>query len=668
MKICYLVLVYNNIKDTIETLESIRKQTLKEIDILVVDNNSNEEAVTAVKNYSVVNNIEYIHRSVNDGYAGGNNYGFKLLKDKYDYIFVVNNYIILNDKYLTQKLLQLLDSDEKIAIAGPRVLVENNEDIPESSLNNFFFYRLQHGKYKSYNNYKEKHAIIGCFLAVKTKCIEDDFLFDDSLFMYGEELDLCLRVQQKGYKVVQIVEKSCSIYHKGGYSSYSRGKPWVYYLSIRNALLSARRISLLLRFLYIGLYFFSFKKIYFKLKNREVYKNALRKGFYKGLKFLLTNAKYERIKNDSEIALQKYRGGALIISMHPAPYRNPVFSVLEKKVVVDFLNLYETDKGHTEWEYEKACQTVKYKKFPIIGDVHFGLNKIVQNYETILIPGWFPITLLSLLRYCLRKNKKIVFSCDTVSCSTNLFHKYIFSLLRKCHSFFVPGKRTKEFLENKVGISYQKIFQGSYMIDETDWNNKVKGLSSLRQENRNKLNISEDDFVLLFVGKFVKNRDIPLLLKSVKRARSVNDKIKCIVIGNGAFYKENMLECIKNDEGVFIYYEKVSYEELSKFYSISDCYIHPGDEPYSLATVQAVTAGLPVISHENVGCLADYVIDGNNGIIIKEKDSSQFCNAILNVFANKQKYSKNAEIACNHYLKERNIKYAVEQLEKALNC
>lgn len=361
----------------------------------------------------------------------------------------------------------------------------------------------------------------------------------------------------------------------------------------------------------------------------------------------------------------------LIISMHPAPYRDSVYEELGKKLPIDVVFLYSGFLGHSEWGLKEANASIRYKKFPLLirggVDIHFGLKKLVQEYDTILIPGWYPISLLWLLVHCINKRKHIVFSCDTISCSNNVYHKFIFKYLKKCDAFFVPGRKSASFLENQVGIKPQKIFQGSYMIDETDWHNRVEQLYAARNQNRSGLGISEDDFVLLFVGKFVQNRDVPILLKSVEAARNINKCIRCIIIGDGAFYKKDVCETIKNDKEAIIYYEKVLYDELAMFYSIADCYIHPGDEPYSLATVQAVTAGLPVISHENVGCLADYVVDGNNGRILKEKNPSKFCNAILEVFTEKEKYSKNSDVACRYYLQERNVKFAVEQLGAALN-
>lgn len=667
MKICYLVLVYNNINDTIETIHSILKQDII-LDILVVDNNSQSECKEALQKFCIkYKNIKYIYRNVNDGYAGGNNYGWSVLRKEYDYVFVVNNDIIIHDINLTEKLILLLQNDEKIAIAGPRVLVENNVDFPEARLNQFFFYKLQKRKYKKTDKYEERHAIIGCFLAIKTAAINEDYLFDESLFMYGEELDLCLRIWKEGKRVVRTRDEKCSIYHKGGFSSYTKGKPWIYYLSIRNAILSARSINCPLRTVYLILYYFSFITQLKRIPKKSDEAKALRKGFIKGLIFVILNSKKDDILIDSNKAISHIKKRILIISMHPAPYRNPVYEILKETMNVDICYLYSKDNGHKEWNYKQESINLKIKHFPIIKDVHFGLSKIVKSYNTILIPAWYPISLLFIMRKALKKHKRVIFSCDTITCKNDLFHKYIFHLIKQCSAFFVPGNSSASFLKEIVGIPNDKIFQGSYMIDESKWNSDVQYYKKDREKLRNSLGIKEKDFILLFVGKFVKNRDIPLLLSSIRKIREQYENIKCLIIGDGTFYKEELLNYMNSDTDGIIYKSQVSYAELSLYYSIADAYIHPGNEPYSLATVQGVIAELPVISYKDVGCLTDYVINGKNGFVIEQKDTNIFAQKIEEVYQNYNYFKNNSKKSAQYYINNRDIDFAVNQLKLALN-
>lgn len=667
MKICYLVLVYNNIKDTIETLNSILEQNIK-LDILVIDNNSNNECKNAVESYCTKHeNIKYIYRNVNDGYAGGNNYGWYLLRKEYDFVFVVNNDIIIYNSNLTEKLVSLLQEDDTFAIAGPRVLVENNEDFPEPRLNELFFYKLQKRKYKNTDKYEERHAIIGCFLAIKTAAINEDYLFDESLFMYGEELDLCLRIWKDGKRVVRIKDSNCSIYHKGGFSSYSKGKPWIYYLSIRNALLSARNIKVSLRLVYLILYYCSFKIQLKRIPSKSDEAKALRNGFKHGVSFVIHNSKKDDILMDSKQAISTYKKKIAIISMHPAPYRNPVYEKLQKTMNVDIFYLYSKDNGHKEWNYKQEAVNLKVKHFPIIKDVHFGLSKIIKSYNTILIPAWYPISLLFIMKKALKNHKSVVFSCDTIDCKNDLFHRYIFNLLKKCSAFFVPGNSTAKFLNEVLEIPNNILFQGSYMIDESKWYMDVQKFRKNREQLRNSFGIKKKDFILLFVGKFVKNRDIPLLLSSIKQIREYYKNIKCLIIGDGDFYKDELMSYMNTDVDGIIYKQQVSYDELSLYYSISDVYIHPGNEPYSLATVQGVIAELPVISYKDVGCLADYVTNGKNGFVIEEKDPLEFTQKIKEIYENYAFFKNNSKESSQFFRNNRNIDFAVEQLKIALS-
>lgn len=155
MKVCYLVLVYNNIVDTLETLDGIKFQKYSGIDTVIIDNNSSQECVDAIKKYAAENSMEYIRRSINDGYSGGNNFGWSLLRQKYEFIFVVNNDIVFNDAFLTSKIVQLFASDDRIGVVGPRTLYRDNRIIKDSPVMSFFFNKIYNRKFLEKAEYRE---------------------------------------------------------------------------------------------------------------------------------------------------------------------------------------------------------------------------------------------------------------------------------------------------------------------------------------------------------------------------------------------------------------------------------------------------------------------------------------------------------------------------------
>lgn len=354
----------------------------------------------------------------------------------------------------------------------------------------------------------------------------------------------------------------------------------------------------------------------------------------------------------------------LIISMHPAPYRDPVISKIMSTLCfcvgggVGILYLYNSDPGHTEWNWSTRKVSVFCKKFPVVGNVHFGLIHMVKKYEKVLIPGWSPLSCLFLLFYMGISGREFVFSCDTIFFRNDIFHRIIYYFVKKAAAFYVPGKRTKSALVEQLGIQPDKIFEGSYMIDETGWVNRVN-------EQKKMLEKDNGIFYLLFVGKFVQTRDIPLLLEVVKRVRKEDSHVKLILIGCGDFYNDEVKAFISSDLDGIIYKEQVSYDKLSRYYAMADCYVHPGAEPYSLATVQASVSGIPVVSNYNVGAVDDYVESGRNGIILNSKNPGNFSQAILYVLKNYNFFSANAKDIATERLKNRNIDFAVSELEKA---
>src|SRR3990167_4333070 len=69
---------YNNSEKTINLLESLRKQTNKNFDVIIVDNNSDPEEKSKLKNYQTDQiNIVLIENDKNLGFSGGCNVGIR---------------------------------------------------------------------------------------------------------------------------------------------------------------------------------------------------------------------------------------------------------------------------------------------------------------------------------------------------------------------------------------------------------------------------------------------------------------------------------------------------------------------------------------------------------------------------------------------------------------
>ncbi|HFI0323008.1 TPA: glycosyltransferase family 2 protein [Streptococcus suis] len=119
MRIGIVILNYLNWQDTLECINSLRKQSSQEFEAVVVDNGSNNESVEKISEWIINDkNIHLIEAKDNLGFANGNNLGINFLKTKYSIhrILLVNNDVIFNQVDYLENLARLTYSSQVGAI------------------------------------------------------------------------------------------------------------------------------------------------------------------------------------------------------------------------------------------------------------------------------------------------------------------------------------------------------------------------------------------------------------------------------------------------------------------------------------------------------------------------------------------------------------------------
>ena len=123
-KIGIVILNYLNYSDTIECVESLKKQSNQNYDIIIVDNDSqNGSNEKLEEQYASYKNITVLQTSENLGYAKGNNVGIKYGKQKLNLkeILIVNNDVIFTDtNYLN--FLANFDTGKTIGALGTKII------------------------------------------------------------------------------------------------------------------------------------------------------------------------------------------------------------------------------------------------------------------------------------------------------------------------------------------------------------------------------------------------------------------------------------------------------------------------------------------------------------------------------------------------------------------
>lgn len=207
MKLSIIILSFNTKKLTLDCVKSALKNykeniSKKEIEIIVVDNNSLDGSVLAL---NAIKEIKLIKNKNNFGFSKGNNIGAKKAFGKY-ILFLNSDTEVLDNNFL--QMTRFMDENPKIGILGAKLLDKNG--YPQKSMGNFYnmfnlFLSLigleRMGLVKKTSERTEKvDWVSGASLMIRSDLFRKLKGFDEKIFMYMEDVELCFRAKKAGYK------------------------------------------------------------------------------------------------------------------------------------------------------------------------------------------------------------------------------------------------------------------------------------------------------------------------------------------------------------------------------------------------------------------------------------------------------------------------------------
>ena len=211
-----IVLNYNAGDLLLNCIDSLKKSTYTNLEILVVDNISSDESQRKCK--EKFPDIKLIQNEKNLGYCGGNNVGIKEAKG--EFIIILNPDTIVEPNCVKELIL----AHEKFGdgLYHPKILSLNEKNIIQSTGNmlHVFGFGFARDKGNRITDKKEEVEKIGyasgTCLFTSRKVIEKVGLLDEFLFLYHDDLDLGWRAAQIGINSYYVPDSK--IFHVESYS------------------------------------------------------------------------------------------------------------------------------------------------------------------------------------------------------------------------------------------------------------------------------------------------------------------------------------------------------------------------------------------------------------------------------------------------------------------
>jgi len=193
------------------------------VEIIVVDNNSSDDSCEMLQNsYS---EVFLIRNSENVGFSKANNQAVEKAKGKF--VLLLNPDTLIAEDTL-EKLIKLNSSKTNIGITGVKLIDGSGSFAPESkrgiptahaTFNKLFGITSKRtGKYYATHLKPNDSGVVeilsGSFMFLKKEIYDEVGGFDETFFMYGEDIDLCYRVLLKGYRNYYLADTK-AIHYKG---------------------------------------------------------------------------------------------------------------------------------------------------------------------------------------------------------------------------------------------------------------------------------------------------------------------------------------------------------------------------------------------------------------------------------------------------------------------
>lgn len=331
-KLTIQLVVWNGAKYLPFLFESLKKQTFKDFELLILDNGSKDESVQVIEdNLNSFKNATLSKKLMNLGFAGGHNNLFK--KGTAEYILLLNQDMYLKEDCL-ELLVKYLDSNSEVSSISPRLM--KWDFAPLHDLVSIGSLSRESEKYKEMLklSFTDKVDTLGLRVSRSRRVVdqytarswqdvysevrndlvdsalpvfgnsgalpmlrrsaleevkfEDGNFFDESYGSYKEDVDLAFRMHSAGFNAAVLVDSIA--YHDRSaagpltmddFTAADNKKKQPDYVAIqsyKNQLITIRKNEYFVNFLIdlTHIFFYELKKfVWFAIFNRKVLKGAL---------------------------------------------------------------------------------------------------------------------------------------------------------------------------------------------------------------------------------------------------------------------------------------------------------------------------------------------------------------------------------------------------------
>jgi GT2 family glycosyltransferase len=228
-RVAAVVVNYNGKEITLQAVESLRRMTYANFDLVVLDNASTDDSPEAIA--AAYPDLRQVRVEVNRGSSSGYAHGFRwAFENGYDYVLLLNNDIEVEPDLLTE-LVKTAESAPDVGCVGPKCYFHGDRQrlwsaggilrFRESITRERGYGEIDRGQY---DRDAEVDYVNGCAILIRRAAAEAAGMWDDVFYICVDDADFCTRVKRQGFRC--LYAHRAVLYHMVAYTTggYSPGR------------------------------------------------------------------------------------------------------------------------------------------------------------------------------------------------------------------------------------------------------------------------------------------------------------------------------------------------------------------------------------------------------------------------------------------------------------
>ncbi|HEY8928027.1 MAG TPA: glycosyltransferase family 2 protein [Mucilaginibacter sp.] len=234
------IVLYRNDRPLLLSAINSFLNTELRVKLLLVDNSPTDELKDIITDSRVV----YVHNPANPGFGASHNYAINEALAQSKYHLVLNPDIYFESGVL-EGLIAYMDANDDIGVVMPKILYPDGQIqylakllptpfdfiirrfLPLKSFKEKMAHRFEL-RASGYDQIMDVPFLSGCFLVFRTEALKTTGGFDDKIFMYTEDIDICRRINQHNYR--SVFYPRVHAYHAHERKSFLKMKTFAVYL------------------------------------------------------------------------------------------------------------------------------------------------------------------------------------------------------------------------------------------------------------------------------------------------------------------------------------------------------------------------------------------------------------------------------------------------------